>query len=410
MELRKDLKDHTTKQCPKRPVLCEYCQEEGEYQHIVGPLHQDQCPDYPVGCPRKCEDGGNVKRKDLGNHSSVCPLEPVPCPDCSVNMPRHQLVEHGTICSKRKVSCKYKCGEIGAYDQITGPHVSECPEVLVACPRKCEGSGEMKRKCLKDHAKLCPLEPVSCPYDNIGCNPNLVRKDLNNHLKSCVQDHMLKLNKAYTKAQKKQFEMEEDLSAMTALISHGLSLIDSVEPQEKKATSFRFIKSALDPTVKANDNLLFYVPKIKQRWSSLPFYVDNGCKLRLIIEVNHRTDQQTLATTASDNTIPATISLHLIRDENIKRMSVDTKPTLRITMKPPSGKPMILDFPLKELKGSQDCLDSSGTKELVSKSTRFQGPSTIECSIFNVCEKCQYPNAYEPTTVTVCTSCTASLN
>lgn len=104
--LRKALNDHTTSQCPKRPVACNYCKELGEYEVITGSVHQNECRDYPVGCPRKCNDGAKVKRKDLETHSQVCPQEPVPCPDCKANKPRHLLGEHRSVCPKRKVECE----------------------------------------------------------------------------------------------------------------------------------------------------------------------------------------------------------------------------------------------------------------------------------------------------------------
>lgn len=108
MILRKDLNEHTTNQCPKRPIPCNYCKQWGEHELITGPIHQKECPDYPVGCPQKCNDGNSVKRKDLETHSLVCPQEPIPCPDCKVNKPRHLLEEHRSICPKRKTPCKKK--------------------------------------------------------------------------------------------------------------------------------------------------------------------------------------------------------------------------------------------------------------------------------------------------------------
>ena len=258
----------------------------------------------------KCNDGNNVKRRDVKIHSSVCPREPISCSDCNANMPRHLLEQHGVRCPKRKTVCGIGCGKVGAYDEITGAHVNECPEKVVGCLRKCglEESNQIKQKDLKDHAEKCPLEPVSCPFDNVGCKPELVRRELQNHMQSDLQHHMEVFIAAYNKLdaehsevkselakiKEAQHEMKESLDIMTKSISYGLSLIEL--PRDKGAhisEGMDYIRSALDPKVNKDNNLTICIPKFQEKWFSQPFYVLDTYKMCLIFENLDSTNQET---------------------------------------------------------------------------------------------------------------------
>ena len=288
--IRQEIKEHRQNFCSKRIVQCEHCRNLIQYDALN--MHHQKCQEYPVTCPRECELGKTgLKRKDLHSHSQVCPLEPLNCSDCKARLLRRELDKHrNDLCPKRKMKCKY-CDRVGAYDQITGGHVNECSEFPVGCPRKCEGNDQMKRKCLKDHAKVCLLEPVQCPFDNVGCSPQLVRKDLNSHLESNMQRHMLKLMAAHsqlvtehrklvTEHNKLKYELastQETQSEMAMTISHELNLMEG--HQQSNATSLQCIRTVLNPNLKdVKDTLSFHVPQIKQKWSSLPF---------CILEVGH---------------------------------------------------------------------------------------------------------------------------
>ena len=160
--------------------------------------HENMCPEYPVVCPRQCGNGGSLKRKNLKEHANTCPLEPEVCKDCLVEIIRKEMANHRTNkCPKRSITCRY-CQMIGAFDHITGQHVNECEEFPTGCPRKCKGSEQMKRKNINSHSEVCPLEPVQCPFSEVGCTPQLVRRDLNSHMKSNLEQHMLKVMTSHT--------------------------------------------------------------------------------------------------------------------------------------------------------------------------------------------------------------------
>ena len=114
MMKRKDLQEHLTLFCYRRPYQCEFCGLKDTYEAITGDDyirymrtnednylgHQAKCPEVPLTCPNKC--GSNkIKRKNIKSHRSQCPQETVECPfaeaGCKINILRHQLENHMAI-------------------------------------------------------------------------------------------------------------------------------------------------------------------------------------------------------------------------------------------------------------------------------------------------------------------------
>ena len=93
---RKELVIHFTNYCPLRKYKCRYCGKEDTYQTITE-KHYDECPSYPLDCPKMCGARG-IKRAKMGQHRSKCPLEPVECPfqeaGCQVKLVRGDLGSH----------------------------------------------------------------------------------------------------------------------------------------------------------------------------------------------------------------------------------------------------------------------------------------------------------------------------
>ena len=67
------------------------------------------------------------------------------------------------------------------------------------CPRGCVLPNGIKRKDLAKHAKICPLEMVQCPFLEAGCTTRILRKDLDAHMESNTQQHLMKMMTAYSK-------------------------------------------------------------------------------------------------------------------------------------------------------------------------------------------------------------------
>jgi len=116
---RRGLTKHVETECPHRKVNCQYCQLGGEHWFIEG-KHKEECAEYPLACPNKCEEAGCIARKDMDEHRSRCPLEVIDCEyetmGCEVWMTRQTQKEHNkekmehhlhlTKCKLVETNCK----------------------------------------------------------------------------------------------------------------------------------------------------------------------------------------------------------------------------------------------------------------------------------------------------------------
>ena len=205
--LRKDLDSHK-KECDFRPYKCEYCGHNGTYISMsgkgkrwleAGPHHYDACGQYPLECTNQCGEN-KIKRKDMKVHKDTCPLELVSCPfkQCYFMIPRSAIKEHMKECLYHPYKCGY-CGHEGTYISITGKtewgqfpsHYNECKLYPLKCLNNCGEKG-IKRKDMKTHQDSCPLEPLDCPLQAVGCSAGkIVRKDKNSHYQENMQEHLL---------------------------------------------------------------------------------------------------------------------------------------------------------------------------------------------------------------------------
>ena len=94
---RQDIKEHETKECPKRPFLCVHCNEyEASFEDVTH-KHIPVCPAQIVECPNKC--GAKIERKCVENHSlNDCPLYEIDCTflyaGCKVKLLRKDMPAH----------------------------------------------------------------------------------------------------------------------------------------------------------------------------------------------------------------------------------------------------------------------------------------------------------------------------
>ena len=76
-------------------------------------------------------------------------------------------------------------------------HYAVCPDYPLFCKNKCQ-PGEIKRSHMERHLATCPLEPVTCPVREAGCQETVRRRDLNEHLSSNHSQHLSLLCSVYT--------------------------------------------------------------------------------------------------------------------------------------------------------------------------------------------------------------------
>ncbi len=118
-----------------------------------------------------------------------CGFTDVLCQYCKKFIPRKDIPTHETeTCPEKPYTCQY-CGHLCLLDEIRKNHWCVCPQFPVPCPYEC---GEIpQRQGLEIHMeKECLLTPVLCEFRYAGCAVELTRRDMANHLRDSVIDHM----------------------------------------------------------------------------------------------------------------------------------------------------------------------------------------------------------------------------
>ena len=94
---RRRIERHMKEECPKRPYMCNYCNQEGSHSAIVND-HLPVCEKFPTRCPNGCEE--LLCRADTKKHiDEVCRLQAVQCKfefaGCpSTNLRRKDIKKH----------------------------------------------------------------------------------------------------------------------------------------------------------------------------------------------------------------------------------------------------------------------------------------------------------------------------
>ena len=74
----------------------QYCPLVSSYEQVTG-AHIEECPNYPLDCPNKCNAQGLTRSTVLAHHN-VCPLQQVVCKynpfGCPAVLPRKEMKEH----------------------------------------------------------------------------------------------------------------------------------------------------------------------------------------------------------------------------------------------------------------------------------------------------------------------------
>ena len=64
---------------------------------------------------------------------------------------------------------------------------------------------------MENHRSKCPQEPVECPFAEAGCKSNLRRHQLEDHMTSSQQQHLMMVMKDYNKTKNELHEVKKRL-------------------------------------------------------------------------------------------------------------------------------------------------------------------------------------------------------
>lgn len=294
---------------------CPHCRAEGrDFQHIPDKKAKREVNDLQVRCSNKKEGCSWVgKLVDLKKHldsENGCEFVEVECPykcgcfrpnstvgqivsDTCRPIPRPRIFTISTFqrkhlskhireeCPKRPSTCEY-CGLKGQYDDIRRHIEYDCFEKPLKCPNKCDAK-PIKRKYLGAHRNVCPLQIVSCPFNNAGCSVKIVRKDLDNHVTANTQQHLLQ---TFQRMEKLQQETDSKMKAMQAEVGF---LQQTDLSQDCVKTSLACMSTHLHP---GNGESIFRMTgfsnykKNGEVWQSPSFHTHNYSDTHLCLDVN----------------------------------------------------------------------------------------------------------------------------
>ncbi len=150
-----------------------------------------------------CPSCGEANKRAINSLKIYCPNRSKDCDKITI---LGECNQHLKKCLFVEVSCTKNCGERmlqkelprsrgqqvpkpsstmsalhtieGMHKEITAKsHLDECVGFPVSCPNNC-GQEKIQRNNLADHQKVCPLQPVKCPFLEAGCTKMIPRKDL----------------------------------------------------------------------------------------------------------------------------------------------------------------------------------------------------------------------------------------
>ncbi len=251
---------------------CPICQDK-RFTSMLNKSLRREVGELKMHCQNKgkgCSWSGQLKHVE--NHlSAECNFGRVLCPHCNQNILRVNTPDHLTRCPRRPFACK-ACGEVDAWQTITGSHRTMCPALKVPCPNKCRAN--IMRKNVKKHLNSCPLQSVACQYKFASCLNMSYRKDAASHGQQEVSRHLSLVASAFMTELAKR---DEQIVLLQATIKNQGREISDLKSQQQQVSTL--------PVVVYMPEFQCYVSK--DRWFSHSFLSHpDGYKLCLCVYPN----------------------------------------------------------------------------------------------------------------------------
>ena len=172
---------------------------------------------------RECKWEGTVGT--LEAHVATCDFTLLLCPnecknedDKILEYTRNILHVHlMEDCPNRDHTCEH-CGEKGTYAHITKIHDNKCEKKVVTCPNE-DCTETFQRQSIPHHLNKCDYSEIPCKYQIIGCDVEMIRKDMPVH----EEDDKLHLHMALDEIATMKQQREEDARRNCALLTFELT-------------------------------------------------------------------------------------------------------------------------------------------------------------------------------------------
>ena len=166
------------------------------YDKVCNKSHQRAVASLKVRCLNKekgCQWTGEVKQVQthLSQNNGNCQYQLYNCKyKCGENFFRSSLIDHETKkCIKRQTECQYCNKYRSTYEDVTSEHSKVCPLYPVLCPNDC--GNNIKRIELDTHTSThCPQRKVNCEFVVIGCKWSDKEEQLGQHLEEKWREHI----------------------------------------------------------------------------------------------------------------------------------------------------------------------------------------------------------------------------
>lgn len=274
--------------------LAEHLEEEGD----------DGCPFVPVPCPKKC--GAVVERGDLRDHLRAnCNVTWVECEHCKALIPSTGEEAHRTRgCPESRCPCPNGCSEVIRRADMA-QHRSACPLEAVKCPFGevgCEVKS-LKRSHMQDHLERNQVVHSVAALNTLKQDI----KKLQDHLKEVDEERMVQrqeldsLHTSYISAKGEIEDIKEKNMKISSSIAQELEYVtEQPHTSAIKTLSLRTLKDHL--SYLTNPILLTLIPngppvtfrmpnfahlkRTKKTFVSLPFIVHNGYQMAIVVHPN----------------------------------------------------------------------------------------------------------------------------
>ena len=199
--------------------------------------------------------------------------------ECGEWFQRQHITAHQTQqCKKRPYSCDYCRDYSSTFEEVTKIHYPQCNKYPVDCPNKCR-EYSFERQELATHLKCeCPLTLVNCPFYYAGCDVQIPRKDMSEHMKdlakhltlfASVTHTIMRENQDLRETMKKMSQDHQDkMKAMQDEMEEKLQATQQ-DMQEQVQTTQESVKATEDTT----ENLTEKIEELKlalMRYAGFP--------------------------------------------------------------------------------------------------------------------------------------------
>ena len=207
----------------KKP--CPLCNKSDNFTFLRDYGLERSLKEYDVFCANKkegCEWRGKLgiyeqhlnRNPSPENKLGGCRFVEVECiHECGEWFQRCHITTHQTHeCIKRPYSCDFCKDYDSTFEDVTETHYPQCRKHPIDCPKKCR-EYPFERQQLESHLKdECPLTLVDCLFHYAGCDVQLPRKDMPEHMKETAT-HLTLLASITHKLVKENLEYKEKLQA-----------------------------------------------------------------------------------------------------------------------------------------------------------------------------------------------------